>query len=50
MAEEKKTSPIPEEQQPEAAVPGALEGPPTPEPEAQGVISGMEGPRPRRTR
>ncbi len=31
MAEEKKTSPIPEEEQPEAAAPGAPEGPPSPE-------------------
>ena len=44
MAEEKKTSPIPEEEQPEAAAPGAPEGPPVPEPGAQGVPPGMEGP------
>lgn len=47
MAEDKKPGvPIegqpPEKQQPEA--------PPAPEPGAQGVIPGMEGPRPRRTR
>ena len=44
MAEEKKTSPIPEEEQPEAAAPGAPESPPVPEPGAQGVTPGMEGP------
>ena len=44
MAEEKKTVPTPEEQQPEAAAPGAPETPPAPEPGAQGVIPGMEGP------
>ena len=46
MAEEKKTVPTPEEQQPEAAAPGAPETPPAPEPGAQGVIPGMEGPPP----
>lgn len=50
MVEEKKTSPIPEEEQLEAAVPEVPEAPPAPEPGAQGVIPGMEGPRPRRTR
>ena len=44
MAEEKKTSPIPEEEQPEAAAPEVPEAPPAPEPVAQGVIPGMEGP------
>ena len=41
MAEEKKTTPAPEEQKPE---PPAPEAPPAPEPGAQGVIPGMEGP------
>ena len=95
MAEEKKTTPAPEEQRPEPpapetpdaptppglevltveeqlilehegraallemgeAIPDASElpgmtipDPPAPEPEAQGVIPGMEAPRPRRTR
>ena len=46
MAEEKETVPTPEEQQPEAAAPGAPEAPPAPESRAQGVIPGMEGPPP----
>ena len=41
MAEEKKTTPAPEEQKLE---PPAPEAPPAPEPGAQGVIPGMEGP------
>ena len=50
MAEEKKTPPAQEGQQQEAAVPEVSEAPPAPEPEAQVVLPGMEGPRPRRTR
>ena len=47
MAEEKKTTPAPEEQKPE---PPAPEAPPAPAQTEQAVIPGMEGPRPRRTR
>ena len=44
MAEEKKTAPAPEEHGPEPAAPGVPEAPPAPEPEAQVVLPGMEGP------
>ena len=44
MAEEIKTTPAPEGQTLEPPAPEVSEAPPAPEPEAQGVISGMEGP------
>ena len=44
MAEEIKTTPAPEGQTLEPPAPEVSEAPPAPEPEAQGVIPGMEGP------
>ena len=45
MAEEMKTTPVPEEQKPEPPAPEVPGSPPAPE---QAVIPGMEGPRSRR--
>jgi len=44
MAEEIKTTPAPEGQTLEPPAPEVSEAPPAPEPGAQGVIPGMEGP------
>ena len=46
MAEEIKTTPAPEGQTLEPPAPEVSEAPPAPEPGAQGVIPGMEGPPP----
>ena len=50
MAEEMKTTPVPEEQKPEPPAPEVPGTPPVPEQGSQVVLPGMEGPRPRRTR
>ena len=46
MAEEMKTTPVPEEQKPEPPAPEVPGTPPAPEQGAQAVIPGMEGPPP----
>ena len=46
MAEEMKTTPVPEEQKPEPPAPEVPGSPPAPEQGAQAVIPGMEGPPP----
>lgn len=46
MAEEMKTTPVPEEQKPEPPTPEVPGTPPAPEQGAQAVIPGMEGPPP----
>ena len=46
MAEEMKTTPVPEEQKPEPPAPEVPGSPPAPEQGSQAVIPGMEGPPP----